>query len=132
MLLAVGGEPHEHAAPVGRVGEPLDVAPRGQPVDAVGHRAAGHERGAQQPPGRELVGLAGPAQRGEHVELPRLDVVRGEGAFAGQVEVAGEPADPAEDLDGREVEVGALARPRLDQVVDLVPHGRHSSLRQES
>jgi hypothetical protein len=49
--------------------------------------------------------------------------VGGEGLPTGQVEVAGQPADPAEHLDGGQVEVGALAPPRLDQLVDLVPHG---------
>ena len=38
----------------------------------------------------------------------------------------GQPGDPAEDLERREVEVGALARPGLDQLVDLVPHARAS------
>ena len=49
-------------------------------------------------PGESSYGAPGAAQRGEHVELPRLDAVRGEGVAAGQVEVAGQPADPAEDL----------------------------------
>jgi hypothetical protein len=38
----------------------------------------------------------------------------------GQVEPAGEAADAAEDLDRGQVEVSALAPPRLDQLVDLV------------
>ena len=91
-------------------------------VDAVGHRAAGHEGLAQQAAGGELVGLAGAPQRGQHVELPRLDAVRGEGVAAGEVEVARQPADPGEHLDGREVEVAAFASPGLDQVVHLVAH----------
>ena len=121
--LALDREPHQHAAPVLRVGQPLDEAARGEPVDAVGHRAAGHEGLAQQRDRGELVRRPGAAQRGQHVELPRLDAVGGEGVAAGQVEVAGQPADPREDLDGREVEVAAFAPPGLDQVVHLVPHG---------
>ena len=97
--LALGGEPHEHAAPVVGVGEPLDQPARGEPVDPVGHRPAGHQRLAQQPAGGELVRRAGAAQRGQHVELPRLDLGGGERLAAGQVEVAGEPGDPAEDRD---------------------------------
>ena len=93
-----------------------------EPVDPVGHRAAGHQGLAQQPAGGELVRRAGPAQRGQHVELPRLDAVRGERVAAGQVEVPGQPADPAEHLDRGEVEVGALAAPGLDQLVHLVAH----------
>ena len=123
--LALGGEPHDHAAPVVGVGVALDEPARRQPVDPVGHGAAGHQRLAEQPPRRELVRRAGPPQRGQHVELPRLDAVRGERLAAGEVEVAGQPADPAEDRDRRQVEVGALALPCLDQLVDLVPHAGH-------
>ena len=39
----VVGEPDQHAAPVVGVGLPLDQAAPGEPVDAVGHRAAGDE-----------------------------------------------------------------------------------------
>ena len=39
------------------------------------------------------------------------------------VEQTGEAADPAEHLDRCEVEVGALAVPRRDELVDLVPSG---------
>ena len=71
--LALGGEPHQHAAPVVAGREPLDEAAGGEPVDPVGHRAAGHQGLAEQPAGGELVRRAGPPQRGQHVELPRLD-----------------------------------------------------------
>ena len=105
------------------VGQPLDQAARGQPVDPVGHRPAGHQGLAQQAAGGELVRRPRAAQRREHVELPRLDLRGRERVAAGQVEVSAEPADPAEDLDRGEVEVGPLARPCLDQLVDLVSHG---------
>src|SRR5690606_29050572 len=93
-----------------------------EPVHPVGHGAAGHQRLAQQPAGGELVRVARAAQGREHVELPGLDVVRGEGVAASQVEVTGQPRDPGEHLDGCEVEVASFTTPRLDQVVHLVTH----------
>ena len=120
--LALGGEAHQHAAAIAGIGQPLDQAPAGEAVDAVGHGAAGHEGLAQEPAGGELVRRTRTPQRGQHVELPRLDVVGGEGVAAGQVEVAGQPGDAAEDLHRTEVEVAALARPGLDQAVHFVAH----------
>ena len=125
--LALGGEPDQHAAPVLGVGVPLDEPAAGQPVHAVGHRPARHQRLAQQPPGGELVRRSRAPQCRQHVELPRLDLVGGEGRPPGQVEVPGQPGDPAEDGDRREVEVRPLARPRLGELVDLVPHAAHST-----
>ncbi len=118
--LAGGGQRDEHAAPVAGVGGALHEATLGEPVDPVGHGAAGDHRLAQQRARGELVGLARPAQRGEHVELPRLDRVGGEGVAPGLVEQPGQPAHPAEHLDRGEVEIGAFAVPGLDQLVDLV------------
>ncbi|GAA2908739.1 hypothetical protein GCM10020221_01030 [Streptomyces thioluteus] len=73
-------------------------------------------------PGRELVGRPGPAQRGQHVELPGLQLVLCEGQSTGAVEVASEPADPAEHLQRLHVEVRALPAPCCDQPIDLVLH----------
>ena len=120
--LALAGQPHDHAAPVVGVGVPLHEAAVGEPVDPVGHGAAGDQGRAEQAARRELVRRPGATQRGEHVELPRLDLVRGERRAAGQVEVVRQPGDPAEDGDRAQVEVGALARPGLGELVDLVPH----------
>ena len=108
------------------IGQPLDEVAAGEAVDAVGHGAAGHQRLAQETTGRQLVRRTGAPQRRQHVELPRLDVVGAEGVAAGEVEVAGQPADPAEHLDRAEVEVAALAGPRLDQAVHFVAHGAQS------
>src|SRR5215207_7384374 len=119
---ALRREADDDAATVVRVWIPLHEPPRGQPVHAVGHRAAGHQRLAQQAAGRQLVRRPGTAQGREDVELPQLDLVRGEGVPAGLVEVPGQAGDPAEDGDGREVEVRPLARPGLAEVVDVVAH----------
>ena len=95
-----GGEPHEDAAPVVRVGEPLDEAAGGEPVDPVGHRAAGHQRLARAA-ARGRARTAPPARRSaastsnSHDSIPWAV----NACAAGQVEVAGQPADPAEHLD---------------------------------
>ena len=52
---ALAGQPDDHPAPVVGVRLALDEAAVGQPVDAVGHGAAGDQGGAQQPARRELV-----------------------------------------------------------------------------
>ena len=53
-----------------------------EPVDAVGHRAARHQRLLQQRLRAELVRRARAAQRGQHVELPRLEIGCREGRRA--------------------------------------------------
>ncbi|CAM5371413.1 hypothetical protein SBADM41S_05974 [Streptomyces badius] len=122
LVAPLGREPYEDATPVVRVGQPLDEVLLGEPVDAVGHRARGDQGLGEELPGGELVRGAGPAQRREHVELPRLQVVLGEGYAAGPVEVACQAGDAAEHLEWFHVEVGALAAPCSDQSVDLVLH----------
>jgi hypothetical protein len=42
---------------------------------------------------------------------------------ARSVEVVGQPADPAEHLEGSDVEVRALPLPGRDEAVDLILHG---------
>ena len=73
--------------------------------------------------GAELVRSAGPAQGGEHVELPGLEVVRGEDPAPGPVQVTREPGDPAEHLQRLDVEVRAFRAPGLDEPVDFILHG---------
>lgn len=90
-VAALGGEPDQDAPPVAGVGEPFDEALLGEPVDAVGHGARGDQGLGQELAGGELVGRAGPAERGEDVELPGLQLVLGEGEPTGAVEVPGEP-----------------------------------------
>ena len=126
---ALLGERDQDAPLVPRVGLPADQAGRGQPVDPVGHRARGHQGGAEQRTGRQLEWRALPAQRGEHVELPGLQPVVGERAAPRDVQVPGEPGDPAEHLHRLDVEVGPLRPPRGHQVIHLVPqHGHRKDL----
>jgi hypothetical protein len=51
--------------------------------------------------------------------------VVGEGAAPRDVQVPGEPGDPAQHLHRRHVEIGTLGPPRRDQIVHFVPHYRH-------
>src|SRR5690606_677515 len=117
---ALLGERDEHPAAVLRVRAAPYQPGRGEPVDAVRHRARGDERGPQQLAGAQLVRRARPAQRGEHVELPRLQPVLGERGPARPVEVLGEPGHPAEHVQRAHVEVRPLLAPGPDQPVDLV------------
>ena len=99
-----------------------------EPVDAVGHGAARDERLLQQLLRAQLERLAGAAQRREHVALPRLEVAAAERVATGAVEVPREPVDARQHLEGREVEVGALRDPRLDDAVDFVRLLGHASI----
>ena len=127
-LAAGRRQPDQDAPPVIRVCQPLDERPVDQAVDPVRHGPARHQGLAQQPAGGELVGRPRPSQRREHVELPGLDPVGAERGLACAVEVMADPGDPADHLHGPEVEVGALAAPRGEQVVDLV-HGSERTVK---
>ena len=115
------GELHQHAALVLRVAAAADQARRRQPVDPVGHRAGRDQGRAQQRAGAELVGRPCPAQRGQHVELPRLQAVRRERGPAHPVQVPGQPGDAAEHMQRRDVQVRPFGSPARDDLVDLVP-----------
>ncbi len=114
------GQRDQHAAPVLRVRLAADQSGGGQPVHPVGHRAGGDQGGPEQCPGRELIRRSLPAQRGQHVEFPGLQAVCGERGAPGQVQVPGQPGDPAEHLERLHVQVGPLGPPGGDQVVHLV------------
>jgi hypothetical protein len=62
-VFAALGERDEHAAAVPRIGLARHQARGGEPVDAVGHRARGDQRGAQQGTRGELERRPRPAQR---------------------------------------------------------------------
>ena len=123
-LLALIGEGDQHAPLVPGVGFAADQALGGQPVDPVRHGARGDQRGPEQRAGGELERRPLPAQRREHVELPRFELVLGERAAPRDVQVPGQPGDPAEHLHRLHVQVGPLRPPRGDQVVHLVPQQR--------
>jgi low temperature requirement protein LtrA len=126
--LPVLGERHKHAAPVPRVGLAPDQAGGGEPVDPVRHGARSHQRGAQQRAGRELEWRPYPAQRGEHVELPLLQALAGERTAPRDVQVPGQPGDPAEHLQRLGVQVRTLRLPLRDEFVDLVGESPHEPI----
>ena len=80
-----------------------------QPIDAVGDRAGRHHRLAHQLAGGQLVRLARAAQRGQHVVHPVLEAEAGEVLGEPAVEQPGQPRDPADHPDRRDVEVGPTA-----------------------
>ena len=121
---ALAGQRHQDAAPVPRVRFPAYQARLRQPVDPVGHGSRGHERRAEQRTGGQLEGRPVPAQRGQHIELPRLKPVGGERAAPGDVQMLGEPGDPAQYVQRRDVEVGPLRLPRCHEPVHLVAERR--------
>ena len=88
---ATAGQPHLHAPLVMGVLVPAHQPGLGEPVNPVGHRARGHQRGVQQSAGTELVRRSLPAQRREHIELPRLQPMCGAGSSPGPVQVPAEP-----------------------------------------
>ena len=125
LLPALVGERDQDPPLVPRVGLAADQALGHQPVDPVGHGAGGHQGGAEQRPRGQLERRTLPAQRGEHVELPGLEPVIGERPAPRDVQVPGQPGDPAEDLHRLDVEVRTLRPPCGDQVVYLVTQLGH-------
>ena len=120
------GHDDEDAAAIVRVGAALDEPAGHEPVDSVRHRAARHQGLLQERLGAQLVGGAGATKSRKHVEFPELKVGGGEGRAPRALEVASEPADAREHLKRREIEVGSLVRPRIDDPVDFVMCGHPS------
>jgi hypothetical protein len=123
-LPALLGEGDQHAPLVPGVRLAADEFLGGQPVDPVRHGAGGDQRGPEQRAGGELERRPLPAQRREHVERPRVELVLGERAAPRDVQVPGQPRDPAEHLHRLHVQVGPLRSPRGDQIVNLIPEQR--------
>ena len=71
--------------------------------------------------GREPVRRSGAAQRGQHVELPILQIMGAERIRAEAVQAPGQPADPREHLHWRNIEIRTFPSPGLDDGVDLIP-----------
>ena len=71
--------------------------------------------------GREPVRRSSAAQRGQHVELPILQIMRAERTRAEAVQAPGQPANPREHLHRRKIEIRTFPSPGLDDGVDLIP-----------
>ena len=111
----------EDTAFVLRVPAAADQARSGQPVDPVGHGPGRDQRRAQQRPRTQLVRRPLPAQRRQHIKLPGLQAVGGEGGAPHPVQVPGQPGHAAEHMQGRDIQVRPLGSPARDDLVDLVP-----------
>ncbi len=85
------GEAYTHTTAIMQIFLTLDKSAIGEPVNAIGHSAAGDQGLSEELSGGQGVWLASATQRGEYVELPRLQLVRVKGSPACSIEVAGEP-----------------------------------------
>ena len=120
----ISGQTNQDPASVVGVLESLDESDLFKAVDAVGHRARGHQRLRQQCTGGKLVRRAGSTERGEDVERPGLQVMRGKGRSAGAIKVAGQAADSAEHFKRCRIKVGAFATPGLDEAIEFIAGAR--------
>jgi|AACY02.3.fsa_nt_gi hypothetical protein len=114
------GQLHAYTAAVMGIGTSLHETAIDEPVDPVGHSAAGDQRLRGQLSGRKRVGLTCASQRGEDVEFPAIETVGIEGLRPGLIEVAGESGNPGEHLEGLHVQVRTLAAPGGDDRIDIV------------
>lgn len=114
------GQLDKDAAPIIRVILPDDKASPGEPVNPIGHRSRGDERFPEQLTRRQPVRRARATQRGQNVELPRLQTMSVEGISPEPIQVASQPANPGQHLHRRNIDVWTLAPPRLHDGVDLV------------
>ena len=96
------------------------IRPRSEPVQPLGDRPRGHQRRAHQRRRRELVRRAGAAQGRQHVEGRRIEPVPGERGALGQIDLALQLTDPADDPHRRAVEIGSFPPPLLQDLVDEV------------
>src|SRR5699024_12466140 len=93
---AAVGELDQHTATIPRVAAALDPAACDEPVDAIGHGAAGHERLLEQRRRGELIRLTPAPEGGAHVEGPALDAVLGEARLARKVQLPGQTREAGE------------------------------------
>ncbi len=84
------GETYTHAAAIMWILLTLNEPAIGQPVNAIGHSAAGDQGLSEELSGGQGVWLASATQRGEYVELPRLQLVRVKSGTACSIEMAGQ------------------------------------------
>ena len=119
-LAARGSEANENATAVGRIRPALDQTGFGQAIEALRNAARGEHRGGHQVGWVQLVRGARSAECCKQVEPAGLKAMRreavgelgfGEGGYAEQ---------PAEDTEGGDVDVGALAAPLGDDSVDVI------------
>ncbi|SMF04280.1 2-polyprenyl-6-methoxyphenol hydroxylase [Streptomyces sp. Amel2xC10] len=114
------GQSHPQSPPVVRIGGAAQQSRPLQFVEPAGHPAGGEHQRCRELTGREGVGLAGPAQGGQDVELAPRQAEMAVRPFRTVTHRPRDPVDPAEDLHGGGVEIGPDLRPLLDDRVDRV------------
>ena len=119
-LLTCIGQHHLNTASITWIGYSADQTPGLEPVDAVGHRAAGDECQLNKASRRQRMWCPGPAERGEYIELPGVEFMGLKGFTSGQIQMSRQPAYPRENFQWCNVDIGSLASPRTDEAVDLI------------
>src|SRR5215217_5381396 len=122
-LVAGLGERDDHAAAVVGVWRALGQAGALEPVQALGGARGGEHQRAGEVRGAQLVRRPRAAQRGQHVVPARLEAVLAVDGLQPRLQLARESRDPAHHADRRVVELGPLAPPLLDDLVDAVGLG---------
>lgn len=119
-LSTCGGETNLDTSAITWVRGALDEAVTFKTIEPVRHRAAGDERLTRQSTGGQGIRRTASPQCCEHIELTGLEVESLEGRSPGDVEMAGESTDAGEDLERRDIEIGAFASPGRDDPIDTV------------
>ena len=99
--------------------------PPDEPVDAIGHRAAGDQGLLEELLRTQLKGGPGAAERRKDVPLPRFELASRKSFAACTVEVARQSVHSREDLKWREIKVRTLSTPGLNDAIDFVVLGGH-------
>jgi NADPH:quinone reductase-like Zn-dependent oxidoreductase len=118
--LASAGQPDTRASTVCGVGSPLDETCVGQAVETFRHAPGGEKCRLHQLGGVELVRRPGATQRREQVEPARLQSVAGELPRELRVGKLTCSEEAAEEAKGGHVQVGALAPPLREDLVEVV------------
>ena len=129
---ALRGEADGDGAAVVRIGGALDQSGPFEAVEALGRTARGeHERGGEVG-GAEAERGPGAPQCGEDVVPAGFEAVLAVDGLQALFDLAGQPGDAADDADRGGVEVGSLAAPLVEDVVDAVASwGRHAEAYQD-
>ncbi len=125
---ALRSELHEDAAAVVRIGAPANEARLLEPVDTMGDGRGRQKEGPGELGGAHPIGVAGPAQYAENVELVRVEPELVEDVLDRALDVPGAPAQALYHGLGPRVEIGALALPLLEREIDVILLGNNESL----
>ena len=117
---ALGRELDEDAPTVSRARNAADEVGPLEPIDTVGDGGGCQEERARQVCRAHPVRRAGPPKDAEHVVLVRVEVELVEDMLRRALDVSCGATDALDDGLGRDVQVGALAPPVRERVVDVI------------